>query len=288
MKAANSIVRQGVTGGHFKGKSKQLYDCLYSLPRGAVVPSRKIRIRRTNLMTKAHIGSRVTFDANILHLRNIGLIRVRNIAGEHEGNEYEVLLPEEVSMPSQSSLSSLTTQASPAQNQDRLDSPESSQTRHSSSQIESTTSEESKTLSLRPPEKTFDDDDAALAGLVASFRTASKEITGRDLSHAENDRWRELADVLVAELKIAAGRTTVSSVPAFLAEHLRRRLWKIDKKQARAEGRELPDETVSSPSQDDISGCPDCSGSGWWYPEGVDKGVAKCRHERLAQEGKDS
>jgi hypothetical protein len=88
-------------------------------------------------------------------------------------------------------------------------------------------------------------------------------------------------DVLVAELRIAAARTTVSSAPAFLAEHLRRRLWKIDKKQARAEGRELPDEVASPASHEDIAGCPDCKGSGWWYPEGQEKGVSKCKHGKL-------
>ncbi|HEY0408335.1 MAG TPA: hypothetical protein VGC89_21550, partial [Pyrinomonadaceae bacterium] len=110
---------------------------------------------------------------------------------------------------------------------------------------------------------------------------ASKQLTGRELSPAESERWRELADVLVAELKIAAARTTISSVPAFLAEHLRRRLWKLDKKQARAEGRELPDEIAGQTTNMAISACPDCGGSLWWYPEGESKGVAKCRHEKL-------
>jgi hypothetical protein len=105
---------------------------------------------------------------------------------------------------------------------------------------------------------------------------------GKPTTAAERERWGELADVLIAELKIAAARTSVSSVPAFLAEHLRRRLWKIDKKQARAEGRELPDEAASAPqSAVDASSCPDCGGLGWWYPEGEGKGVAKCKHARL-------
>jgi len=30
--------------------------------------------------------------------------------------------------------------------------------------------------------------------------------------------------------------------------------------------------------------CPDCQGSGFYYPEGVEKGVAKCKHERLTEE----
>jgi hypothetical protein len=148
-------------------------------------------------------------------------------------------------------------------------------------QVDSTIYGEHKTYSLRP-EKTFDDDDdAALAGLVESFKNASKEITGRELSTAERERWKELADVLIAELKIAAGRTNISSVPAFLAEHLRRRLWKVDKRQARAEGTELPDETMRTPPSVDVSKCPDCNGSGWHYPEGMEKGVKKCRHEKL-------
>jgi phage gp16-like protein len=274
-------VREAIPGGFFKGKSKQIYDCLYSMTRGAIVPTRKVRISRPKLMTKAHIGSRVTFDANISHLKSVGLIRVVNITGEHEGNEYEVILPEEVSIPSQSSHTSQTSHASKVV---ILDSLESSQTSHTLSTGDSTTSGKSKTSYKTSIERT--DDDAALAGLIATIKTTSKEITGKELSASEEDRWKELAEVLMAELKIAAARTTVSSVPAFLAEHLRRRLWKIDKKQAHAEGRELPDETSSmQQSTADASSCPDCGGSGWWYPEGESKGVAKCKHEKLATKG---
>jgi hypothetical protein len=31
----------------------------------------------------------------------------------------------------------------------------------------------------------------------------------------------------------------------------------------------------------DTKNCPDCQGSGFWYPEGLEKGVAKCKHGRL-------
>jgi hypothetical protein len=277
MRAANSIVREVVSGGYFKGKSKQLYDCLYLLTRGAVIPSRKVRISRPKLMTKAHIGSRVTFESNVAHLKAIGLVRVINITGEHEGNEYEVFLPEETSMPSQSSMPSLTGYA---QKVDRLVSLESSQTRHTLTQAETTTSDVSKTSFKTNTERI--DDDAALAGMISSLKTLVRDTTGKELSLADSDRWREVADVLAAEMKIAASRTTISNLPAFLAEHLRRRLWKIDKKQARAEGRELPDETIDEPqSVVDASKCPDCGGSGWWYPDGESKGVAKCKHEKL-------
>jgi hypothetical protein len=113
------------------------------------------------------------------------------------------------------------------------------------------------------------------------------QITGREVSAADNERWRELGEVLFTELKIAAARTIISSVPAFLAEHLRRRLWKIDKKQAQAEGKELPDASAVSKPNDLTDKCPDCGGTGWWYPEGTERGVAKCKHERLADKIQD-
>jgi hypothetical protein len=33
----------------------------------------------------------------------------------------------------------------------------------------------------------------------------------------------------------------------------------------------------------DYKNCPDCQGVGYWYPEGVEKGVAKCKHERMGK-----
>ncbi len=277
-KVANSIGREAVPAGIFTGKSKQLYDCLYSLTRGAIIPSRTVRISRPRLMKKSAIGARVTFEANIARLMVVGLIQVVKITGEHEGNEYTVFLPEEVSMPSQSSTPS---QTSPAQNLVRVDSLESSQTRHSLFVEGTDTSAVSKT-SFKTKEKL---DDEAFAGLVAKLKETAKELTGKETSVAEQARWNEVADVLIAELKIAAARTTVSSVPSFLAEHLRRRLWKIDKKQARAEGRELPDQiSTSTTPVEQAKDCPDCGGSGWWYPNGMEHGVTRCKHERLKKE----
>jgi hypothetical protein len=279
-KFANSINREAVPSGLFTGKSKQLYDCLYSLTRGAFVPTRSIRISRPRLMKQANIGSRVTFDANVERLTSVGLISVKQIIGEHDGNEYTVFLPEEVSfpdssMPSQTSQASLT---SPAQNLDRLVRLETSQTRHSLSPIESEVSPESKTSF-----KTKDDqnDDEAFARFTAAVKKAAVEITGRGPSASEASRWEELAEVLITELKIAAGRTTVSSVPAFLAEHLRRRLWKKEKRQIDAEASE---QQSSQKTMGDTSKCPDCFGTGMYYPEGFEKGVARCPHKNLTPE----
>jgi DNA-binding Lrp family transcriptional regulator len=38
-------------------------------------------------------------------------------------------------------------------------------------------------------------------------------------------------------------------------------------------------------TQVDTSQCPDCKGSGFYYPNGPTGGVAKCKHERLTREG---
>lgn len=33
----------------------------------------------------------------------------------------------------------------------------------------------------------------------------------------------------------------------------------------------------------DVSLCPDCNGTGFWYPHGKEKGVARCKHQRLLE-----
>jgi hypothetical protein len=100
---------------------------------------------------------------------------------------------------------------------------------------------------------------------------------------SDSDRWAELAELLITELKIAAGRTgAVSNVPAFLTEHLRRRLWKKDKRQVEAEAAGRREEQSRKV---DASQCPDCFGAGMWYPEGFEKGVARCEHKALGKQG---
>ena len=144
--------------------------------------------------------------------------------------------------------------------------------------LDSTISGLSQTL-IQDKKRT-DDDEAP-----ARLRELEKELTGRNSASAA--QWDELFDVLGAELRIAAGRTTVSSVPAFLAEHLRRRLWKIDKKQAQEQGRELPDQASAAPAPPPAD-CPDCGGSGWWYPQGPERGVSKCAHRDAPQAHQDA
>jgi hypothetical protein len=94
------------------------------------------------------------------------------------------------------------------------------------------TSGDSKTSFKTNTEKT---DDEAFAELVALLSQASMEVTGRESTASDAERWKEVAELLVTELKVAASHTSVTSAPAFLAEHLRRRLRKADARQIERE-----------------------------------------------------
>lgn len=124
-------------------------------------------------------------------------------------------------------------------------------------------------------------DDEPYALLLSRLQQGVKDVTGRESTRAEAERWSELAELLVTELKIAAGRTgSVSSVPAFLTEHLRRRLWKKEKQQLEEEGGS-DSVGAGTDAKIDVLKCPDCFGTGMYYPEGFEKGVARCPHAKL-------
>lgn len=264
----------------FNGKAKQLYDCLYALTRGAIVPSMSVRISRAELMKKSGIGAKVTLEQNLRRLMAAGLVGMKTIGGIQGGNEYTVHLPEEITPPSTPPSTGASTPSLPSGGEKLgvLAPLETRDPSHGVSVDNSDVYDSAKTSFKTNSEKT--DDDEAFARLVSRLRSASKEVTGKDPSVAEAARWEELAELLVTELKIAAGRTTVSSVPSFLTEHLRRRLWKKEKRQIEEEGKSA----VSGQKpvvKVDASKCPDCFGTGLWYPGGFDKGVARCSHEKL-------
>lgn len=280
-KVANSIVREAVPAGIFGGKSKQLYDYLYSLTRGAIVPRRSVRIPKDKLMRGSGIGSEVTLRTNLVKLSIAGLVVERIYAGTHGGNEYEVSLPEEViqSPSTPSTPSSASTGSSSSQFREGLEGAESTPSSVSISHIESMSSSQDKT-SFKT--KTENNDDEAFAKFAQIIQSAAKDITGKPVNVSEKEKLGELAELLATELKIAAARTSnVSSIPAFLTEHLRRRLWKLDKKQVSGEGNPETGTTEPSIPAERLRNCPDCGGSGLYYPGGYEKGVAKCRHEKL-------
>jgi len=274
-RAANSIVRDAIPAGIFTGKGKHLYDYLYSQTRGAITPVYSARIPTEKVMAGAGM-SRNTFRLHLERLCNAGLIEVDQRPGEHGGNIYTVHLPEEIGLQ-RGKGGDRGDRGDPGQNLPRVQGSEPDPGDRGSSSMFSATYGESKTL-IKTYEKT--DDDEAFADFLDALKKASREVTGRDVSAAERQRWAELSELLITELKIAAGRTTVSSVPAFLTEHLRRRLWKKEKRQIEQEGADTPTDSARQ-ALDNVSQCPDCFGTGMFYPEGFDKGVARCRHSRL-------
>ncbi|MGB7923004.1 MAG: hypothetical protein WCF57_07145 [Pyrinomonadaceae bacterium] len=217
----------------------------------------------------------VTVDAALEHLQNVGLIAIKPSIGSLVGNEYKVFTPEEA----YTRLSSIASSTSPIQNMVNLDVPDSGSTRR--------TQLAENTVGYSPPKTSFktnteNDDDEAFAKFALVMQEAAKQVTGKRLNPSDKERLGELAELLATELKIAAARTTnVSSVPAFLTEHLRRRLWKVDKKQVSGEGKPKTSSAKTVLSNEEAHNCPDCGGSGMYYPEGYEKGVAKCRHEKL-------
>ena len=48
----------------------------------------------------------------------------------------------------------------------------------------------------------------------------------------------------------------------------------------------LHPEVVGTPTNLDTSQCPDCNGTGFYYPQGTEGGVARCKHELLGKEGR--
>jgi len=246
----NSIVREAIPAGYFTGKSKQIYDCLYSMTRGGVVPVRSVRISMERLMVKADIGSDRTLRKNLARLEGVGLITVRQIGGTQGGNEFTVFLPEEISTGEGAITAEVATPTThtptttpttphhhdhPGQNVPVVQVVESASGGGGLNDELKGASTIPNTLLHTNTEK---DDDEAFAGLIEALKNAAVKATGKESKASEADRWREVGELLAAELQIAASRTTVSSAPAFLFEHLRRRLRKADARQIEQEIRE--------------------------------------------------
>jgi hypothetical protein len=279
-KRANSIDRDAMPKGHFPGTSYKLYNALYQRTRGAIVPVRTIQATKRELMDWSNIKSKNTIAVNLQILLANGWITRSLEIGDHGGSVYEIYTPEELSNPTHPNPSQVDpSQPDPTQ-QLGLDPTQQSGWDGLGKVIEN------KDISAIPKTSfktnTEKDDDEAFAAHVALLKQATKEVTGKESSAADLDRWREVAEVLVTELKIAAGRTNVSSVPAFLAEHLRRRLFKKDQKQLAKEEAEMS--SAPTAQKIDATQCPDCFGTGMYYPEGFDKGVARCSHSKLTEE----
>lgn len=219
-KVPNSVTRNAVPERLFKGMSKNTYDALYLKTRGAINPTRQIRATKSDLIRWTGISD-VTLDKHLKHLKSVGLVKWEFIIGSHEGNWYEVFIPEEID------LTNLTNLTNPML--DNLpkkvggDIPNFLGGVGGVLPIENKDSYgDSKTIL----KTNTTDDDSALAKFAAKLEAASQKLTGKGLSNKDADKWESLAELLVLELEAAASRSDgVSSVPAFLTEVLRRQFF---------------------------------------------------------------
>jgi hypothetical protein len=273
---ANSIVRDAIPAGLFTGKCKQLYDFLYSQTRGAIIPVHAARLPTDKVMRGAGM-TRHTYRAHVQRLIRFGLVEIEEKPGEHGGNLYTVYLPEEVGV----------------QKGDRGDRGDRGHTGEKVPVVQGSQSDPGdpglnveNTRSSGDPKTSFktntersDDDEAGAARLMRAAKSLIREITGKEASTLELEKLVEVIEVITLEGKIAAARTTVSSAGPFLAEHLRRRLFKKNKTEM---AQETATDEPAGPAVN-VSACPDCAGVGWYYPEGKEKGMAKCRHQGLTK-----
>ena len=233
-KVANSIMRDAVAGGYFKGKSKQLYDYFYSQTRGYITPRYAVRMSRTQIMAGAHIGSIHTLTQNIAYLQNVlKLIQVESLVGERDGNLYTVYLPEEVGLGQSGQLTHLTTStqlSAPSQLAPLPVGADTASTAPGSDSISSTTYRDTNTLS-----KTYKPDDEAFDDLIRILGDATERTVGTTPNRFSREKWAEVALLLVEELDEAVARTTdsVASVPGLLAAHIRRKRLSFQRQSAK-------------------------------------------------------
>ncbi len=199
--------------------SKNTYDALYLKTRGAINPTRKIRATKSDLIRWTGVSD-VTIDKHLKHLKTVGLLKVDFIIGSHEGNWYEVFTPEELpdaqlyqpNQPNQPNQS----------NPDLPNLPNLVGGVGGVKPVENTGGYENSKTYI----KTNTNDDDAFAEFIKKFQTITAEITGKKLQKKDSENLEKLAELLILELKIAASQTDgISSVPAFLTEVLRRRLF---------------------------------------------------------------
>lgn len=229
-RVANSITRDALPAGAFPGSSKKIYDALYLRSRAAVTPIHSVQATRRDLMKWTGIKNVKTVNDHIKRLINAGLLIRTKLAGEHEGSIYEIVIPGEANQYQ----TSTSTRPVPGPDQSGTGAVPDPNRKTDSDQYQNSVrvglgNPVDSINTSAPPKTSFKTegqqlDDETFVLMVALLRQATEDVTGKGTTPADSERWREVAEILVAELKIAAARTSVSSAPAFLAEHLRRRL----------------------------------------------------------------
>ena len=190
-----------------------------------------------------------------------------------------------------------------------------------------------------------DDDTHTLQAFTLHITETARELMGGELpdSPQEQERWKDCACVLMDELKKAVSRAEgISSLPAFFAEHLKRRFSQKTREPRSTRKKSITETAITMADEEsgkgkslfsledclayadhlkntgqgitnpggygttiyrtgeadtlveewlknkdapkfEVERCPDCNGSGFIYPNGIEGGVVRCKHPSLRQ-----
>jgi len=246
-KVSNSIMKRAIPEKYFRGLSKHTYDILYQRTRGAINPTRTIQLTKDELVRLTGI-SKDTIKLHIKYLKETGLLNSKPAIGIHAGWEYEIFVPEEIEETEQVGVS--VSRSNTGQNLP-LDRGQNLPLLTPTNTIENKHTYEFPNTSFKTNTKDDDDDEksAALSELAEKLDAISRKLTGKGVSMRETEKWGTLADLLILELEVAAKRTdSISSVPAFLTEVLRRRFFTLRQQVSSAKPSKTKVDTVGKPS----------------------------------------
>jgi len=220
-KVSNSIMKRAIPEKYFRGLSKHTYDVLYQKTRGAIVPSRTIQLTKDELVRLTGI-SKDAIKLHIKYLKETGLLKSRPAIGSHAGWEYEIFVPEEIEETEQVGARQGKARQGKASENLPLHSGQNLPPLTHTNPIGNKETYDSAKTSYKDKEK---NDDEPFGKMTETLAKAFEKVSGKTPQKSDAAKLNELAELLAMELEIAAARTkSISNVPAFLTEHLRRRL----------------------------------------------------------------
>jgi hypothetical protein len=224
-KRANILEREALPNGFFPGASKAIYDALYLRTIGSVNPKRSVQATRKDLMKWSGIKNIKTIDTHLKKLKELNLIDVTNFIGEHTGAHFEVFLPEKYN-PDQT-----YTKGNPDHYQKLGRDPYQKLVWVGLGNPPENKGLSESLILYKDIEK---NDDEPFGKMNATLAKVAEKISGKKLQKSDAEKLNEVAEILAMELEIAVARTkSVSNVPAFLTEHLKRRLLNTSTKSAK-------------------------------------------------------
>lgn len=237
-KFSNSLLKEAIPEGLFRGQSKHTYDVLYLRTRGAINPVRQIQLTKTELVRLTGLEIK-TIQRHLSFLRSSGLIIVDPKIGDHKGAIYEVKIPEEITLPDPTLVQSGVGETTLGKT--------SAKYTPDPSAVDTTVGYTQVPIDIKPNEspKTFFktlsfklDDEAPIVKVLEKLNAMARKLTGKDLTKRDLEKWTELTDILISETVIASARTgSVSATMAFMTENLRRRLYTKPRQGAKKETR---------------------------------------------------